>query len=191
MNSQVLTLHFMPWCRLDQEYRVGPVAFILFSPAHSPLNFELDAIRAVNTILADFIAVDGRPVNQCTLVSLDGRMFLEGPDIRAGFETIYDYIQMACLSSLEGREYLGSEPSLREWVRAVTGRLSKAPRQMSQDPASPPAYQAPRFLRKSRARLPGAHASNRRLRRGRRSRSSSWSGRSPDPDCVCGRSRTE
>ena len=65
----------------------------------------------MNTILADFMAVDGHPVTRCALVSLEGHVLVEGLQNRAGFETIYDYVQMACLSLLEGREHLGrAEP---------------------------------------------------------------------------------
>ena len=65
----------------------------------------------MNAIVVDFIAIDGRPVSRCALVSLEGYVFVEGLETSAGFETIYDYVQMACLSSLEGREYLGrAEP---------------------------------------------------------------------------------
>ncbi len=111
MNSQILTLHFMPWCRLDRKCTAGPVPLVPFSRDHSPPNFEPDVTRAVNTIVTDFIAVDGRPVNQCVLLSLDDHVFVEGFETCAAFETIYDYVQMACLSSLEGREYLGpAEP---------------------------------------------------------------------------------
>jgi hypothetical protein len=111
INSQNLTLHFMPWCRLDREYSVGPVALIPFSRDHPPANLEPNVNRAVNAILADFMAVDGRLVTRCVLVSLEGRVFVEGVETGAAFETIYDYVQIACLSSLEGREYLGrAEP---------------------------------------------------------------------------------
>jgi len=102
------TLHFMPWCRLDREYSVGSVALIPFSRDHPPANLEPDVTRAVNTILADFIAVDGRPVDRCTLVSLDDRVFVEAWGDPTAFEAIYDHVQMACLSSLAEREYLGA-----------------------------------------------------------------------------------
>jgi len=62
----------MPLCRLDREYRAGPVARAWGERDHPPANLEPDVIRAVNTILADFVAVDGRPVDQCTLVTLEG-----------------------------------------------------------------------------------------------------------------------
>src|SRR5579859_1437013 len=110
-NSQILTLHFMPWCRLNRNCSVGPVSLIPFSHDNPPVNFEPRVVHAVETILSDFIAIDGRPVTRCVLVSLDERVFIEGFETRAAFETIYDYVQMACLSSLEGREYLGrAEP---------------------------------------------------------------------------------
>lgn len=110
-NLRMPTLHFMPWCRLDREYRTGPVALTPFSRDQPPANFDPDTTRAVSTILADFIGVDGNPVPRCTLVVLEGRVFVDGFGDRADFETIYDYAQMACLSSLEGREHLGrAEP---------------------------------------------------------------------------------
>jgi hypothetical protein len=65
----------------------------------------------METILSEFITIDSRPVIRCILLSLDERVLIEGFETRAAFETIYDYVQMACLSSLEGREYLGrAEP---------------------------------------------------------------------------------
>lgn len=102
------TLHFLPWCRLDREYSVGSVALVPFSRDDPPANLEPDVTRAVNTILADFIAVNDCPVDRCTLVSLDGRMFVEAWGDPTGFEAIYDHVQMACLSSLAEREYLGA-----------------------------------------------------------------------------------
>jgi len=43
--------------------------------------------RAVNTILADFIYVDGRPIDRCTLISLENRLLIEGWYNPAAFET--------------------------------------------------------------------------------------------------------
>ena len=111
MKSQILTLHFMPWCQLDQQYDVGPVALIPFSRDHPPANLEPEIIQAVHAILADFIAVDGRPVTRWVIIGLEGRVLVEGLETRTAFDTIYDHAQMACLSSLERREYLGrAEP---------------------------------------------------------------------------------
>jgi hypothetical protein len=107
-NLQIPTLHFLPWCRLDREYRARTVALIPFSD-EPPSNLDADIIRAVRTILADFIEVDRRTVTRCTLVSLEGRVFIEGfRNDRSEFETIEDHVQIACLSALEGREYLGA-----------------------------------------------------------------------------------
>ncbi|MGO9605120.1 MAG: hypothetical protein ACLQAT_17325 [Candidatus Binataceae bacterium] len=111
MNAQILTLHFMPWCRIDRECSVGHIALIPFSRENPSLYLGDEAARAVNTILADFIGVDGNPVTRCVLVSLAGRVLVEGLGTRAAFDAIHDHIQIACLSSLDGREYIGrAEP---------------------------------------------------------------------------------
>ncbi len=112
MNTlHIPTLHFLPWCRLDREYRAGPVALLSFSTDHVSANFEPAVSEAVNAILADFIGVDGLSVTRCALVSLQDHPFVEGYGDATDFETLYDHVQMACLSSLEGREYLGrAEP---------------------------------------------------------------------------------
>jgi hypothetical protein len=136
MNLHIPTLHFMPWCRLDREYSVGSVALVPFSRDHSPANLEPDAARAVNTILADFIAVDDRPVDRWTLVILQGRVFVEGLGDPTAFETIYDHAQMACLSSLETREYLGrAEPYSNSECFALYARQYR-----EGDAAAPPIF---------------------------------------------------
>ncbi len=107
-DLQMPTLNFMPWCRLDREYRVGAVALIPYSREHPPVDLDPDHTRAVNTILADFIYVNGRPIDRCTLITLENRLLIEGWDNPNAFETTYGHAQMACLSSLEGRDYFGS-----------------------------------------------------------------------------------
>lgn len=125
-DLQMPTLHFMPWRRLDREYGVGAIAPIPFSREHPPAGFDAGVSHAVKTILADGIYVHGRPVNQCTLVSLQARLFIEGWDNRAAFETIYDHAQMACLSSLEGRDYLRRAELYRQLgvLRAARAAIS-------------------------------------------------------------------
>jgi hypothetical protein len=90
----------------------------------------------VNTILADFIAVDDRPVDRWTLVILEGRVFVEGLGDPTAFETIYDHAQMACLSSLETREYLGrAEPYSNSECFALYARQYR-----EGDAAAPPIF---------------------------------------------------
>ncbi len=62
-------------------------------------------------MLSDFIAIDGRPVTRCVLVSLDERVFIEGFETRAAFETIYDYVQMAYRRSKGGNTLGGRSPT--------------------------------------------------------------------------------
>jgi hypothetical protein len=111
MNSQLTTIEFMPWCRLDKKYVAGPVALIPFSRDNPPDNLEAGVIEVIQTVLSHFLDLDGRPIPHCTLVSLDGRLLLDGFVTLAEFQAVYDHVQLACLSALEGREYPGpAEP---------------------------------------------------------------------------------
>jgi hypothetical protein len=124
ISSEILTLRFLPWCRLDREHSAGPVTLVPFSSEQPPEKLDPKTIQAVSAILTNFIGVDDRPVSRCTLVSVEGRVLIEGLVTPAAVsQTIYDHVQMACLSSLEGREYLGpSEPYCNSECFALYGR---------------------------------------------------------------------
>lgn len=74
----------MPWSRLDRQCSVGPVSLIPFSQDNPPTNLDPHVVQAAKAILADFIAIDGRPVARCVLVSFDDHVFVEGFDTRGG-----------------------------------------------------------------------------------------------------------
>jgi hypothetical protein len=101
----------LPWCRLEREYTAGPVALTPFKRATPPATFDAETTHVVSTILDSFIGVTGDPMDRCTVVTLHGQVLMEGYTPPTAFETIFDHIQMACLSSLEQREFCGpSEP---------------------------------------------------------------------------------
>jgi hypothetical protein len=106
-NSEILTLHFLPWCRLEREYSAGPVTLTPFERKNPPATFDAEATHVVSTVLDSFIGVTGNLVDRCTLVGLNGQALIEGYTPPPAFETIFDYVQMACFSSLERREYCG------------------------------------------------------------------------------------
>jgi hypothetical protein len=70
------------------------------------------------------------------LLIQEGRVLVEGLDEPAAFETIYDHAQMACLSSLETREYLGrAEPYSNSECFALYARQYR-----EGDAAAPPIF---------------------------------------------------
>lgn len=69
-------------------------------------------------------------------MTLEGRVFVEGLGDPTAFETIYDHAQMACLSSLETREYLGrAEPYSNSECFALYARQYR-----EGDAAAPPIF---------------------------------------------------
>lgn len=110
-KSELVTLHLLPWCRFDREYGAGGVTLVPFERENPPATFDAGTTQVVSRILDGFIGATGNPVDSCALVGINGKVLMDGYPSSSKFETVFDHVQMACLSSLEGREYCGpSEP---------------------------------------------------------------------------------
>ncbi|MDO8432457.1 MAG: hypothetical protein Q7S58_08625 [Candidatus Binatus sp.] len=70
-----------------------------------------ETIGFVKSVLSDFIGITGQPVANFAVVSLRSHILLDYLVDPADAATIRDYIDIACLSGLSGREFLGrAEP---------------------------------------------------------------------------------
>ena len=101
------TLFLLPWCRLDGLYSVGPVSLLPFSRTESLTDLDDETAEAILSILGDFVGIDDKPITECTLLTLRGRLLLEDYPAPSDMEDIADHVHFACLASLSARDFLG------------------------------------------------------------------------------------
>lgn len=105
------SLHFLPWCHLDRAFSAGGVTLLPIDLSHPPAQLDDETIRFVKSVLSDFIGITGQPVGNFAVVSLRGHILLDYLVDPEDVSAIRDYIDIACLSGLSGREFLGrAEP---------------------------------------------------------------------------------
>ena len=101
------SLHFLPWCHLDREFSAGGVTLLPIDLSDPPAQLDDETIRSVKSVLSDFIGIIGQPVQKFAVVSLHNHILLDYFVDPADFAAIRDYIDIACLSGLSDREFLG------------------------------------------------------------------------------------
>lgn len=95
---------FMPWCRIDKIYEVGEIQIFPFE-RHEPIDGLDDAAqRRVNTILARYKTIVGKPVNRAAFVRYGGRLLIDDLNDKEQ-ETIHELVTLACFCGLARREY--------------------------------------------------------------------------------------
>jgi hypothetical protein len=105
------SLHFLPWCHLDREFGAGGVTLLPIDLSHPPAQLDDETISSVRSVLSDFIGITGQPVEKFAVVSLHNHILLDYFVDPADVVAIRDYIDIACLSGLSDREFLGrAEP---------------------------------------------------------------------------------
>lgn len=97
-------LAFMPWCRIDRAYDIGEVKILPFK-RQTPIDGLDDAMRnRVNTILASYKNIVGRPVDHAAILRYDGKSVTD--DLNEDEQdTIHELVSLACFCGLAGREY--------------------------------------------------------------------------------------
>jgi hypothetical protein len=87
-------------------YTAGPVSLLPFDRLDPPEDWDEITKESVPAALDDFIGVDGNPISTCTVVSVGGRILLEDYPEAGRIETLRDYVELACVVCLSGREFL-------------------------------------------------------------------------------------
>jgi hypothetical protein len=101
------SLHFLPWCHLDRAFSLGRVNLLPFDLRHPPAGLDGETIRLVKFVLSDFVGITGQPVQKFTVVTLRNNILLDYLVDPVDVAAIRDYIDIACLSGLCGREFFG------------------------------------------------------------------------------------
>jgi hypothetical protein len=101
------SLHFLPWCQLDRAFSSGSVTLLPFDLSHPPAGLDEETIRRVKLVLSDFVGITGQPVEKFAVVSLRNNILLDYLLDRVDVAAIRDYVDIACLSALCGREFFG------------------------------------------------------------------------------------
>jgi hypothetical protein len=105
------SLHFLPWCHLERAFSAGGVTLLPIDLSDPPSQLDDETIRSVRSVLSDFIGITGQPVEKFAVVSLHNHILLDYLVDPADAAAIRDYIDIACLSGLSDREFLGrAEP---------------------------------------------------------------------------------
>jgi hypothetical protein len=93
----------MPWCRIDETYRVGDIEILPFE-RHKPIVGLDDAAQCrVNTIMASYKTIKGMPVENAALVCYSSRSPIDNLD-NDEIETAYELTALACFCGLANRE---------------------------------------------------------------------------------------
>jgi hypothetical protein len=105
------SLHFLPWCHLERAFSAGGVTLLPIDLSHPPTQLDDETIRSIRSVLSDFIDITGQPVEKFAVVSLHNHILLDYLVDPADAAAIRDYVDIACLSGLSDREFLGrAEP---------------------------------------------------------------------------------
>jgi hypothetical protein len=96
-------LYFLPWCRLSERLDVNPVSFIPFNRNFPPSDFDDATARLIRSISEDFIAIDGEPVSEFTVLSLENTCLRE--DFDASGPVFAEFVDLIRLASLSARDY--------------------------------------------------------------------------------------
>jgi hypothetical protein len=100
-------LVFMPWCRIDADYRMGEVSIAAYRTADEA-SAELDGAtrEVVRTILSCYRDLDGRAVSHAALLRYGDRPVL-GDLSESELEVAYELAALGCFAGLAKRELLG------------------------------------------------------------------------------------
>ncbi len=105
------SLHFLPWCHLDRAFSASGITLLPIDLSHPPAQLDDETIRSVGSVLSDFIGITGQPVEKFAVASLHDHILLDYLVDPVDVVAIRDYIDIACLSGLSDREFLGrAEP---------------------------------------------------------------------------------
>ena len=97
-------LAFMPWCGIDKAYTVGGVRIIPYQ-RHKPNDGQSDDLHCqVDTILATYKSLRGKPVEKAALVCYDSGSPTDNLS-RDQMLEIQEFMALACFSGLAKREY--------------------------------------------------------------------------------------
>lgn len=100
-------LLFMPWCRIDNRYQVGDVELLPFN-RHQPIEGIDDLARCrVNTIMAAYKTIEGKPIDSASLVCRGGKSPTDDLS-EEEVEVAYELVALACFCALAKRDYFNS-----------------------------------------------------------------------------------
>ena len=93
------------------RFSAGGVTLLPIDLSDPPAQLDDETIRSVKSVLSDFIGITGQPVEKFAVVSLHNHILLDYLVDPADAAAIRDYVDIACLSGLSDREFLGrAEP---------------------------------------------------------------------------------
>jgi hypothetical protein len=97
----------LPWCQLDRAFSSGSVSLLPFDLSQPPAGLDDETIRHVRFVLSDFVGITGQPVEKFAVVSLRNNILLDYLVDSVDVAAIRDFIDIACVSGLCGREFFG------------------------------------------------------------------------------------
>jgi hypothetical protein len=97
-------LLFLPWCRIDNTYKSGDIEILPFE-RHNPIKGLDDAAQCrVNTIMASYKTIEGRPVDSAALICYSIRLPIDNLS-EDEIEIAYELASLACFCGLAKREF--------------------------------------------------------------------------------------
>ncbi|MEW6360318.1 MAG: hypothetical protein AB1696_28550 [Planctomycetota bacterium] len=99
------TLVFMPWCRIEKEYRVGNITVIPFKVFEKPGILDALGTCQARALLSPYKNLRGESINEAALIRYSEKEILS--DLTNDeVEDIRDCLDLFCFSALARREYL-------------------------------------------------------------------------------------
>ena len=92
---------------MDRAFSAGGVTLFPIDLTDPPAQLDDETIKSVTSVLSDFIGITGQPVKNFAVVSLHNHILLDYFVDPADVAAIRDCIDIACLSGLSDREFLG------------------------------------------------------------------------------------
>ncbi len=95
---------FMPWCRIDKAYKIDEIDIYPFERHKLIEGLDDDEQRSVNTIMATYKTIEGKPVDRAALVRYADKSLIDNltEDER---EIVQELVVMACFCGLAKRDY--------------------------------------------------------------------------------------
>lgn len=98
---------FMPWCRIEKAYDVGEIKILSFQRHENIEGLDEVTQCRVNTILATYKTIEGKPIDRAALVQYGGKSLIDDLSEEER-ETIHELVALACFCGIARCEYFNS-----------------------------------------------------------------------------------
>ncbi|MBW7996182.1 MAG: hypothetical protein FVQ81_06360 [Candidatus Glassbacteria bacterium] len=99
-------LCFFPWFALDDEITIGKYRLIPYKRVTLPAGRDNEKQKILDSVLSHYYAILNKPINEATLVLLDGKELLEQLN-QEDTDSIFVFAELFAFSNLSKRSFFG------------------------------------------------------------------------------------